>query len=736
MASLNNFVQPITNVEDSVPIAFNMISDKKVVATDKETQEEKSRKERRKEQRAEHKRFKSVVKLLRKEDFKTIRFVGNHRRFDFVIADGEGIKDYESLVNFHEDITALKDFANEHNILILKIKGLIKQKVMLETYKSDWLESSDVDFIESGCFFEKYDEQRIQNKGTDKMRDNFRYVVLRSANMADANFFPVGVCLDESGRVTFKCYDRSNLLEFCQKNLLKYHPNPQEIKCISEDDFLKIKNMEEDVITKSKLMSILEEVKQDYPTTWEKSIDFQVLYDRIVSDSAQTKYSVKDIIGSEMIDVLLNEFIPMTTVMAYSDVISKELENLNNKNNSWMPINFEFQKINTLTTRRISLTAEAKILLDSDEYQNVKKYFKNDIDNVPENILLPYLAFDVFNASNFRRSSDNIDFYESLCYLLESKSSSNGIGIKYLSKIYTMRDPNFSKGIVDNFYSPKVIDQFEKHFKKVKKLLKYLKSQGKKNKGSSEYQYNKLQNLFNRIQSVPVWMTLAGLIVGDDKTLKTEANVVELSKIVIDVYFGNSVFKENKDKTFKIIDTEFDKLIRQDGYSKSHAGRANYFLNKDKLDDIKDRYEKFVKKIGSNEQLMEIEAKTIVEAVKVTELYWYEKTPNGKFEKVGFTHNSDSDTFTFNDTTSCEHLKNDTHEVIVLRSLSNNSAEGAMTKPIEDKAGWYRHIAELQQKVGYVELYKDARGNSSPFTAAMVEHQLKQYSDYLDVQGV
>ena len=78
---------------------------------------------------------------------------------------------------------------------------------MLETYKSDWLESSDVDFIESGCFFEKYDEQRIQNKSEDKMRDNFRYVVLRSANMADANFFPVGVCLDEGGRVTFKCYD-------------------------------------------------------------------------------------------------------------------------------------------------------------------------------------------------------------------------------------------------------------------------------------------------------------------------------------------------------------------------------------------------------------------------------------------------------------------------------------------------------------------------------------------------
>ena len=53
-----------------------------------------------------------------------------------------------------------------------------------------------------------------------------------------------------------------------------------------------------------------------------------------------------------------------------------------------------------------------------------------------------------------------------------------------------------------------------------------------------------------------------------------------------------------------------------------------------------------------------------------------------------------------------------------------------MTKTIEDKAGWYRHIAELQQKVGYVELY------GSPFAAAMVEHQLKEYADYLDAQGV
>ena len=53
-----------------------------------------------------------------------------------------------------------------------------------------------------------------------------------------------------------------------------------------------------------------------------------------------------------------------------------------------------------------------------------------------------------------------------------------------------------------------------------------------------------------------------------------------------------------------------------------------------------------------------------------------------------------------------------------------------MTKPIEDKADWYRHIAGLQSTVGYVERY------SSQFAAAMVEHQLKQYADHLDAQRV
>ena len=98
-------ITPTNNIEDSIPTIFTFFSEKKNGVTDKEAQEEKSRKVRRGKQAAEHKRFKSVVKVLRQIDFKVIRFVGNHRRFDFVIADGEGIKDYETLVNFHEDIT-------------------------------------------------------------------------------------------------------------------------------------------------------------------------------------------------------------------------------------------------------------------------------------------------------------------------------------------------------------------------------------------------------------------------------------------------------------------------------------------------------------------------------------------------------------------------------------------------------------------------------------------------------
>ena len=66
-----------------IPDEFHLSS--KNLKGQRKFKEEKSRKVRRKKQKAEHKRFKSVVKVLRKVDFKTIRLVGNHRRFDFVI---------------------------------------------------------------------------------------------------------------------------------------------------------------------------------------------------------------------------------------------------------------------------------------------------------------------------------------------------------------------------------------------------------------------------------------------------------------------------------------------------------------------------------------------------------------------------------------------------------------------------------------------------------------------------
>ena len=141
--------------------------------------------------------------------------------FELIKFDGsfycDPIKTESSYNTLFNEVNLLKKMANDLGIVVLKVKGLIKLNPLLKSYKPDYL-SSEV--VTSSTKSKKLKEQRIENGGTAKVKDQFRYLTLLSMDWADTNVFPIASRYGTFDNL-FEHYDRSNLMEFLHRNLIR-----------------------------------------------------------------------------------------------------------------------------------------------------------------------------------------------------------------------------------------------------------------------------------------------------------------------------------------------------------------------------------------------------------------------------------------------------------------------------------------------------------------------------------
>ncbi len=622
---------------------------------------------------------------------------------DFIVG-----KVYESdMKKLQKDTFLIKMFCCKHDVQIpVNIKTHIKFETILNHYESDTLLEAGVGYINSKTYFSKYNEQRIRNAGTDKIKDNFRYSLLRAFNCASANFFPFGVKSD--GLLDkIEAYDRSNLMEFCTINLhTQFNKNYSNISKLTDIGY--------DKLSKKDLWLVCDEIKQKYPKHYPVRID--ELLEEIKDDSASSTYTIIDCIGNDGVGNIVNKWESVHILIAPHEIISGELESINNKNNSWVDINYFFQNISYRT--EISFTDEAKLSLLNDDYNETRKYFKYLIDTAPEYSLVPVMALDVLSKSDFKQSNDNrTDNFTNLAYLMEGKAGSCMDALRKYIEVdekgnATLKElPKFKYELINACFtdsSLEIWNGYKKKLQQLKKVLKKLKGRSL-NSQTDELKTltpSKIDKLVNPKFSYNTYAILSLLFAGDGKTIKnSDDNVEKAIDLFLETFFGDKVFVVDELKnTYTIKDSEFLKLLRDtdsDGYSSTHKGRGEYFTSS-KLDDYKKSYENYEDYQGTNEERVDKHIEELKRITNLTKFGWWEDTESGKTVYCGYDGNKKYNV-------SWEHIQNPIQTYGAIRANQTNSGAGAKTKVFDTEVGYYEYILKQQSAPKVKRKYKTDR---------------------------
>jgi hypothetical protein len=647
----------------------------------------------------------SVIKHLRKSNFQ-------------IPPIGES-----EVKSFFDDIKKIHRFSINNDIQMpIEVNGMIEFETILNHYQSDTFLDMGVEYILSKSFFKKYDEQRIRNVSTDKIKDNFRYAILRAFNAAHANIFPFGVRL-ENPNTDIEAYDRSNLTEFSIINLISKLNS--KFSNITTKEYSKLKSkIGLDVLKKSELIEVIEQIKEEFGNYYPTQLD--TLLDDIEDDAASSTYNIIDCIGNEGTENIIEKHQMVHILIGPHAIISKELESLNNRNNAWVNINYLFQKVKQRFD--ISFVNEAKLSLVNGSYTETLNYFKYLIDKAPEYALVPVMALDSFSKNDFKESNDDrLENYKNLADLMEGKSldglSNYANGLKELPQFkYELINACFTDSALENW------KEYKKKLNQLKKVLKKLKSKALSTQ-SDELKIlapSKIDGLCSDKFGYNTYVVLALLFAGDGKTIKnSDDNVEKALDLFLNTFFGNDVFVvDGLNNTYTIKDSEFLKLLQDtdsDGYGNSHSGRAEYFTNS-KLNTYKKVYEDFEDYQGTNEERADLHIRLLKTITNLTKFGWWEDTTSGKVVYCGYDGN-------VRNNVSWEHIQNSTQTYGAIRANETNSSDGAKTKAFKTESDYYQYILEQQSSTKVVKKYKN---NSEK---QLVQLNLEQIIEYFKERG-
>lgn len=647
----------------------------------------------------------SVIKHLRKSNF-------------HIPPIGEG-----EVKLFFDDIRKIHLFSITNDIQMpIEVDGMIEFETILNHYQSDTFLDKGIKYILSKSFFKKYDEQRIRNTGTDKIKDNFRYAILRAFNAAHANIFPFGVRL-ENPNTDIEAYDRSNLTEFSIINLLsKLNPKYSNI---TKEEYSKLKSkVDLDVLKKSELIEVIDQIKEEFGNYYPTQLD--TLLDDIKDDAASSTYNIIDCIGNDGVKNIIEKHQMVHILIGPHAIISKELESLNNRNNPWVNINYLFQKIKQKFN--ISFVNEAKLSLVNDSFTETLNYFKYLVDKAPEYALIPVMALDSFSKKDFKESNDDkLENFKNLADLMEGKSL-DGLS-NYTNGLSEL--PQFKYDLVNACFTDSALENWKEYKKKLlqlKKVLKKLKSRALSTQ-SDELKViapSKIDGLCSDKFGYNTYVILALLFAGDGKTIKnSDDNVEKALDLFLQTFFGDNVFVVDElNSTYTIKDSEFLKLLIDtdlDGYGNSHSGRAEYFASS-KLDDYKKAYEDFEDYQGTNEERADLHIQLLKRITNLTKFGWWEDTTNGKVVYCGY-HGNDKDNV------SWEHIQNPTQTYGAIRANETNSSDGAKTKAFKKESDYYQYILEQQSSPKVSKKYQSDRERMR------VEFTLQDIIEYFKKEG-
>ncbi len=624
---------------------------------------------------------------------------------------------------FFDDIKKIHLFSITNNIQMpIEVDGMIQFETILNHYQSDTFLDMDTEYILSKSFFKKYDEQRIRNFDIKKIKDNFRYAILRAFNAAHANIFPFGVRL-ENLNTDIEAYDRSNLTEFSIINLLSKLNT--KYSNITKEEYTKLKSkLDLDVLKKSELIEVIDQIKEEFGNYYPPQLD--TLLDDIKDDSASSTYNIIDCIGNEGAKNIIEKHQSVHILIGPHAIISKELESLNNRNNPWVNINYLFQKIKQRFN--ISFVNEAKLSLVNDSYTETLNYFKYLISKAPEYALVPVMALDSFSKKDFKESNDErLENFKNLADLMEGKSLD---GVSNYTKVLKEL-PQFKYDLINACFTDSSLENWKEYKKKLlqlKKVLKKLKGRAL-NTQSDELKVltpSKIDGLCSDKFGYNTYAILSLLFAGDGKTIKnSDDNVEKALDLFLQTFFGDDVFVVDElNSTYTIKDSEFLKLLTDtdsDGFGNSHGGRGEYFASS-KLDDYKKEYEDFEDYQGTNEERADLHIELLKRITNSTKFGWWEDTTNGKVVYCGFDGNE-------KENVSWEHIKNSTQTYGAIRANETNSSDGAKTKAFKKESDYYQYILEQQSSPKVKKKYKSDR------TRLMAELQLEGIVEYFVNEG-
>ena len=201
---------------------------------------------------------------------------------------------------------------------------------------------------ESNKFFKKAETNRMKNQNANKIVDNLRYLLARSARISSVNFFPAGF-YGSDGIINF--LDRGNVSE----------EQSETLKSDGGKEFTK------DQIQKA-IADLIENLGDDIPQIIK---DWQI---KVKKFETSKKYTLFSVIGQEGIDSILDEVVNIKVMISTETQAVNEMVNFNGKNNPWVFLHFMFQYLDI--RNGFSNDDVFAILSEPGEYMNLKSYIK------------------------------------------------------------------------------------------------------------------------------------------------------------------------------------------------------------------------------------------------------------------------------------------------------------------------------------------------------------------------
>lgn len=630
--------------------------------------------------------------------------------FELIKFDGafycDPIKTESNYNKLFNEVNLLKKMANDLGIVVLKVKGMIKLNPLLKSYNPDYL-SSEV--VLSSTKSKKLKEQRIENGGDKKVKDQFRYLTLLSMDWADTNVFPIASRYGTSDSV-LEHYDRSNLMEFLHRNLMREQYTSLSNSNLTQENIEEMNTIDENQISSKDVLEILNDIQTNYPDASSNSIEFSEIKQRLENSDASEKFTISKLIGERGIDDLLNgSNHHFTIVIGKSDIVVNELKNINNKFNEWHNINFVFADLIDVNP----LTQYVKDNLMNDEWDTILEYQNRLIGKAEEYRILPVLAPAIFKKGDFTKNNVSVRHnFASLAWFLEGTDKTTRGGNYGISAITDLvkETTKLSKAMVKHLYSPEVKGELDTLKVRIKHLAEFV--------DKNEYDVGKIHELIHPTFGIPLYPIYAAILVNDNKMFNKwddegcTLNAKRLIQTFNSVFFGDDVFKIDKKSKKAIISPkgEFAEMISlkndttnstdQKG-SKSHLGRAHHFTNIELINKFVEKFNQITGNQGSNTKATQNEIRNFQEEYSIESLEWFELDSSGTAQIVGWDKDGDPITGT-----SLEHLDNTSHHQLVLRYLGNNQNEGASDKAITTESQWYDWQADLQ-KIKFANKYKN-----------------------------